>query len=87
MDPNAQNPVNAGVPGAMPTPPVVDPMQAPVVDPTMPTPPPAMPPEPVVPATPEPAPAMPEPQAPVAPVGGTGDVGTGMPPVAPPSAI
>jgi len=45
------------------------------------------PPEPVVPATPEPAPVMPEPQAPVIPVDGTGDAGTGMPPVTPPSAI
>ena len=83
MDPNAQNPVNPAVP-------VADPnagTQTPAPEPTMPTPPPAMPPEPVVPATPEPAPVMPEPQAPVIPVDGTGDAGTGMPPVTPPSAI
>jgi hypothetical protein len=83
MDPqNNQNPTGT---------PVADPnagVQVPQAEPVVSTPPPAMPAEPVVPAPEPEVPAMPEPVAPVTPVApaeGTGDAGTGMPPVAPPA--
>lgn len=93
MDPNAQNPVNPGMPAADPNAPVQAPV-APVADQpvgapmTTPTPVEPTMPEPETPVEPAmPTPTMPEPAAPVAtpePMAGN-ETGGQMPPTVPPA--